>query len=229
MREKPVNRPSLNRTIAFLRTLHNKCNEGNRISLDQLASEYQIARGTGAACLNLNIIQKAGSKQFQWTSYNQPMPDEYKHLALLIKDQLLHSTKKSKATPLMPEWATMVSHLKEISDKLSISITQTESSAKRFKMPHTLDEARQANLFTEEQQRHKDRVYLAGKITSALIQQLPPDFGLIQADNMTDDAISMADMLLEKLSNENAPTIKKIEEVKKGEGLMALFNGGELE
>lgn len=216
MREKPINQASLHRTIQFLKNLKTVCDYDAPISLSTLVKEHGIASGTGSACFHEMIIETIGKNKFKWLPKMTNMAGDnseevFKHLALQIKDRLLHKNKKTIHTPINPDWATVITHLKEISDKLSISLQQNESVLKRIK---TDIKGNDQDLFKVDDQ----RLYIAGQIASGIysnttINPLNEICNQKDTDDVNNYIVNLTDDLMNKLLKRGNDPIKIVNRI----------------
>lgn len=158
MREKPLNEEAIRRTIHFLKLLKNHCDDAIPFSLTGLVKLCGVASGTGKACRELVIISTTSKDLYKWeikmTSISSPDKDReevYRHLAISIKDKLLHKNKKTIHTPLMPDWASIANSLVNVSEKLNTVISLQERLLINHKNPQITNEP--ADLFRVDDQR----------------------------------------------------------------------------
>jgi hypothetical protein len=166
MREKPANEDAVKRMIGFLSAVKDKTtDETFTTSCADLQKNFQTSRLAFSSIKFLKVVEPVpNSNKFKWNDDFQPG----RKLALMVLDNILHKNKKVKHVPLMPEFATAVSLLAKISDKLDVYTLQQENILKRLKQPsNELPAIMGETLFSEADQYHKDFVYLAGQVSSS--------------------------------------------------------------
>lgn len=167
---------------------------GCELTINELIKEFQINKYIKTALINLKIIDLETDKKWHWLSFEID-----KTLILTILNYILEKSKKTPQVNLPLEGFTKaLEQQNEILEYLK-SIKQ-DRSPNGFKMP-----LKETNLFEKEDQRHKDRVYLAGLAMQGLIQNAPPN-NLHNSSEGTDLALQWADELLNKLYGKQKAT-----------------------
>lgn len=209
MREKPANEAAVQRLISFLKMVQFQAKGNpNIINFNSLQEDEGVAKRTASDCRALDIIKADGNK----TIWIPKEPVDFRLLALKILDHRLKRTKKTIHFPI-PDFAGIADSLKEISERLMYLTVQQEKFLKTAKTGQIESADNSATLFTEEQQRHKDRVYLLGQIAGSYFSDLTPynssdpevnastDQANISARSKT--VFNIVDNLLEKLYTKN--------------------------
>lgn len=163
MRNRPANEEAVKRLIDFMKDLRFTIENGQHVSLPRLQETHGISKRSGSALITLGLITKIGVHEYEW---NIKVVNSYRYWALKIMDHNLHKTKKEIVTPLLPEFATIANVLNNISEQLAISINKNNNRLKGMKSSDT-----EANLFSYEEQHHRDMVYLTGKLLPAFIER----------------------------------------------------------
>lgn len=209
MREKPANEQAIEKTILFLKRVQLDCLNNMQFgkgaqSLYELMKFFKISRRTSKACFDLAILKPDKEKKYIWGIGNPNNGNiDYRLHALKILDHLLKESKRTVHYPI-PDFAAFGESLKAIGERLVMITLQQEQLLKRPKTGHTEEtgDLTQRHIFEQEQQRQKDRVYLAGQIASRIYYDVIPhpqgeDFKLISGIN--ERIISATDDLLNQL------------------------------
>lgn len=208
LREKKVHPQTLRRTSSFLRTLFHKCHNKEKFTLSTLTKEFQIASGTGAACIRQNIIKKIDAGFYQWIWPNELTSDEYTKLALLIKDQCLVMSKKSTHTPINPDWLPLMNAVKELTNVMNVGMVQQEKLLKEIKTlnsPNLKDVS--GDLFRVDDQ----RLYIAGQIVSSVYYGLSSSPNTSNSYSLANDTVIAAtdDLMKKRLNRDSEGTFEK--------------------
>jgi hypothetical protein len=191
MREKPANERAVSNLIGFIYEIKQAASSTSEDEFDvqYFTNFHNVAKRSFSDLKALKIVTKQGNK----LTFNSKQ--DLRIIALKVLDYRLKKTKKTVHFPL-PGLGAIADSLKEITEKLIYLSVQHERAFKSTK--NSLNEGAEVstNLFTEEQQRHKDRIYIAGQIANGLYSDptLTGDF-----NNINYCVIRATDDLLDKL------------------------------
>lgn len=129
MREIKARETAVNKTLAFLNDLKESCeNPLPSITVTHLQDLHNISRSTITACTALNFVQKIKKGQYNWIA-GKPT----RKMALQILDHFLNQRKVQQ--PVIPEFATILGAINQLTNTVGIYITQNENAGKRLKQP----------------------------------------------------------------------------------------------
>jgi hypothetical protein len=202
VREKPAKETAVQKTIAYLRDIQYQCTipyDATKVhTLSKLSKMHGVSSSTGTVCRRLGIIKKDKKGGYEWLA---TAPD--REMALLILDSMLRKTKRDTNIPLSPEWGAISAVLAEISNKLSISNQNTEIALSRLKNKQIEVHAMPGAMFKEEEQKHRDRIYLFGKIMPVVFEK-EYDYTAHNGKNLdvlNETIMGIVDAAIEKLYN----------------------------
>jgi hypothetical protein len=192
-REKKPLLKVLDKYEDFLKSLITN-SDGCELTIDELIKEFQINKYIKKALIDLKIIDLETDKKWHWLSFQVD-----KNLILTVLNYILERSKKT-VQPNLPldGFTKALEQQNEILEYLKA--VKQDRSPNGFKMP-----LKETNLFEKEDQRHKDRLYLAGLAMQGLIQNAPTG-NLHNSSEGTDLALQWADELLTKLYSKQKVT-----------------------
>lgn len=191
--KKPIQKV-LEKYEHFLKTVKALQNDPHSPNLNSLIKEFEINKYVKTALINLAIIDIESENVYHWLSF-----DIDKQLVLTILNYILERSKKTRQVNLPLEGFTKA--LEQQNEILEyLKTVKQDRSPHVFKMP-----LETKTLFEKEDQRHKDRVYLAGLAMQGLIQNAPAN-NLHNSSEGTDLALQWADELLTKLYSKQKTT-----------------------
>lgn len=200
LREKPANEQAVQRLTDYLKMV-SFCLKGSGADADfkTLQSDYQVSKSTYSDLKQLGIIEK-GEHRHIWKAGSA----NERTLALKVLDHRLKKYKKKLHVPI-PDLAAIGDTLKTIAERMMQITAQQESWLKRAKNGQSdeMVDINQSNIFEQQQQRQKDRVYIAGQIASKVYISLPihsVDFEMIE--DINNSIVLSTDDLLKRLYNE---------------------------
>ncbi len=159
MRIRKANEAAINKTLNFLNALQHKCDgtDFTEYTTSQLHIAFQVSKSTYSVCKKLSIVKETPIG-IEWIK-EQPNWE----MCLQILGVLLEQKKKEVVMPISTEWLNLSEVLTDISEKLTIGINQQKSVLNRPILP-----LKESSLFSDQEQRQKDEVYIAGQIASGI-------------------------------------------------------------
>lgn len=159
MRYRSPNEKAVAKLLNFLNALQQKCDgtDFTEFTTTQLHKSFSVSKSTYSVCKKLGIV-KESKEGLEWV---KEAPN--REMCLQILSVLLEQSKKEVLTPISQDWQALNEALRDISEKITIGITQNKNRLDGFKMPQ-----KQTTIFSEQEQRQKDRVYLAGQIANGI-------------------------------------------------------------
>lgn len=167
MRTRTANNNAVENIIAYLKQVKlfsNGNNHSHIHSLSSIARDFNVSNTTGVVLKEAKIIMSLSCYDWTWLT-----TEPNRELALVVMDKLLHRVKKEVVTAI-PGFSEIGCLLKEISDKITIGMSENNNRSQGLK--RALNITHETNLFSKQEQRQRDRLYLAGKIASAIYRNL---------------------------------------------------------
>lgn len=160
MRYRAPNEKAIGKLLNFLNALQHKCDgtDFTHYTSSQLHIAFQVSKSTYSVCKKLEIVKET-KDGLQWIKEN---PN--REMCLQILSVLLEQSKREKLTPISKDWTALNEVLNDISEKISIGIAQNNNNRPQpLKSPQ-----KEPSLFSDQEQRQKDMVYIAGQIASGV-------------------------------------------------------------
>ena len=160
MRDRKANELSVQKTIAFLKDLHDLCDFNLSQNPRELQRLHKISNSTFDACLKLNIVKK-DNIGWEWLKET-----ENREMALQILNYLLEKSKKKITIPI-DGLGEITTSLKQISERLASISTQNERALNGLKSPqtsqHETASIKANDLFTttDKKEEQKFKIFLA--------------------------------------------------------------------
>jgi len=192
-RIRKANEDAIYKTISFLHDLKNKIDNNKWFSATDLQERHNISKSTFSATKYFEIVVEKDGK-FIW-SKGEPN----REMALLILEKLRVRQQKTAEPVKLPGFedniARIESLLTEIRDNAKVQQSLSNGLKTRDK-PQT--------LFSDQEQRQRDRIYIAGQIASNAFGVC---FGSVKGNGLedhyyptiNDGIIAITDDLLNKL------------------------------
>lgn len=169
MREKKVLPQTIEKYIDFLDTVRAKAYGPDWASIgtiEDIVENCHINKSVIKPMEVLGLIRRTEKHQWEWLAGD---PD--KDMVLKLLDMVLHQRKKATVTPLLPDFATQIEPI--VAMLRDITANQKELLREPKTGPllsRALNKAPMDNnhLFTQVEQRQKDRVYVAGQLAGKM-------------------------------------------------------------
>lgn len=188
MRYHKPNEKAISKTVAFLEDIQNEIRKGHKIIWSDFYSQYKLAKNTGSTLIQLGILSenKESPKTYQW-HLNFTIN---RQLALKILDHNLHRSIKRVDVPLLPEWATEITSVKDLLSEIRDKLAEKNNRSNWLKIAHIADQSK------------KDRLETARMFASCMVSNREPgSIGPESIDLINQTAISLTDDLLSKLNS----------------------------
>lgn len=212
MRERKVTDATIERYMFFLNSVSAISGYESRKTIAEFAKEKRINKSVVPAIIQLNFVETISRNKWNWL-----LPKPNKEMVLQILDLLLHKKKKTIHIPIVPEWATMVTAVNQLTDRMGVYLTQNEKSLRGTKTP-LLDRALQQSemngntIFSEhhekEQRRFEMVKAIAGDVLKHSLPYLINPGDTANIENTADMIIEFADAILLKFNKPTMPIIK---------------------
>lgn len=159
MRQRTANEKAINKTLFFLQALQKKCDGSNfqDFTTSQLHQQFSVSKSTFSTCLKLGIVKKSVDG-LEWLKEN---PN--REMALQILAVLLENAKKQIVTPISADWIALNETLRDISEKISMSLNRNNQALAGVKTP-----PKEARLFDAQEKREEQRFELLKAIATGL-------------------------------------------------------------
>jgi hypothetical protein len=204
MRKKKAKDQAVENLINFLnqvKLFSDMRNSAKLHTISSIAKDFSVSSTAGAAIKQLKIIKQEDTYTWYWIA-----KEPSKEMALLVLDNLLHRNKKASDIAF-PELEAISKQLSIISESMAQSTAQNNIVLNRIKSGNkSLDKSEKSfhnelDLFSEQQNKQRDRIYIAGQIASRLYPNGVENLYLNEIKLINSHIVSATDDLLKQLNN----------------------------
>lgn len=184
MRYRKPNEKAVRKLLNYLNALQSKCDgtDFTEYTTSQLHITFQVSKSTFSVCKKLDIVKDLKGV-LHWEKEN---PN--REMALQILGVLLEQSKKEIVTPISSDWTALAEILGDISEKLSIGLSQQKNVLNRPVSPQ-----KEQSLFSDQEKTAQLRHELITSIATGIYK----DFETLNSyEAFNHRIIAVADHLL---------------------------------